>query len=123
MLAPTDWLNITAWEWPGDVVAWAAVITAVGVIWRGVVWPGLKAFWAAVKAAPKIADGVGEVVELIEGKVLDKLDEMQVEMAVHQEQAKARDTRLDLHTLQLEDHEVRLGKLEQAHSQEPRNEG
>ena len=114
VLAPIDWLNITQWAWPGDLLMWAGVVTAAGVIWQQVAWPGMRAMWAAVIAAPKIADGVGEVVHLIESDVLGKLEDIQVESARHQAQADARDSRLNLHTLTLEDHELRLKKVEAA---------
>ena len=113
---------MTEGQWYVDLITLAGVVTAAGVLWRMVVWPGMRAMWAAVVAAPKIADGVSEVVHLIESDVLGKLEDIKVESARHQEQADARDSRLNLHTLTLEDHELRLKKVEAAINA-PRNEG
>ena len=108
-----DWFPaMTEGSWYVDLAALAGAATAAGIIWRLVIWTGLRALWAAIVAAPKIADGVGEVVHLIESDVLGKLEEIKVESAVHKAQADARDSRLDLHTITLEDHELRLGKVE-----------
>lgn len=116
---PYDLADITAGEWPLDLVAWAGAVTAFGIIWQRVLVPIRRGLWSAIIAAPKIADGVGDVVRLIEGDVLGKLEEIKVESAVHAEQSKARDGRINLHTITLEDHELRLGKVEEAIFGEP----
>lgn len=114
MLALDWWPATTEGQWYVDLITIAGVLTAAGIIWRLGLWPGLKAVWSAILAAPKIADGVGEVVHLIESDVLGKLEDIKVESATHAVQAAARDERLNLHGLTLEDHELRLGKVEQA---------
>ena len=115
MLAPIDWWPAVAeGQWYVDLLTIAGIVTAAGVIWRMVVWPGMRAMWAAIVAAPKIAEGVGEVVHLIESDVLGKLEDIKAESATHAVQAAARDSRLDLHTITLEDHDLRLGKVEAA---------
>ena len=124
MLAPTDWFpTLTEGGWYVDLAALAGAVTAAGIIWRMVVWPGMRAMWAAIIAAPKIADGVGEVVHLIESDVLGKLEEIKAESAVHKAEASARDDRLNHHTVQLEDHELRLKKVESALSESPNGRG
>ena len=126
MLAPSDWFNITQWGWPGDLVMWAGVVTAAGVIYRQVAWPVFKAFWQAITAAPRIASDMNEIVELLRGDVLNKLDRIQEHAMQHEQEAAERDRRLDHHTVQLESHQLslsaldtRLGKVEAALAGKP----
>jgi hypothetical protein len=95
-----------------DLAAWAGIFISCAAIWRLAVWPGLRAIWAAILAAPKIADGTRELVQLIEGDVMGKLEEMNQSFTEHESKATVRDQRLDAHTLQLENHELRITQLE-----------
>jgi len=91
--------------WYVDLGIIAGVLVSLGTIWRLAIWPGLKTFWLAVVAAPKIADGVGKVVELIESDVLLELRSVKDNMTTHLVEAEGRDSRIA-------EHEKRLGKLE-----------
>lgn len=99
--------DISQSPWYVDLAIVAGVITSVGVIWRAVLWPGMRAFWAAILSAPKIAEGIGRVVELVEGDVLTELNEVKVTLHTHISEAEDRGTRIA-------EHEQRLGKLEES---------
>lgn len=100
-------LNVSDGAWYVDLGVLAGILTSLAVIWRVVLWPGLKAFWAAIVAAPKIAEGVGRVVELVEGDVLSELNDVKVTLRTHITEADNRD-------IKISEHEQRLGKLEEA---------
>lgn len=99
--------NVSDGPWYIDLAAIAGALTSIGIIWRMVIGPGLKTFWSAITAAPKIADGVGKVVELIEGDVLNELSDMKSTFKSHLVDAAVRDD-------WIAEHEQRLGKLEDA---------
>lgn len=95
--------QVPSWVyWPAAV---AGALTAFTVIWRlGVVKIG-RAFWAAVLAAPKIAEGIQDLGELIRGDVLARLE------AGAQRFGRIEDT-LETHRVTSEGHEGRLLILE-----------
>ena len=66
---------LTEGDWWVDLVALAASLTAAGVVWRIMVWPVLRAIWAAILAAPKIAVSVDTLINLVEGDVLSRLED------------------------------------------------
>lgn len=98
-------MGLTSGPWYLDLAAIASALVSVGVIWHMALWPGMKAFWSAIVSAPKIAEGVGKVVELIEHDVLSDLNDMKVTLRSHLADAAGRDVKI-------EEHEQRLGKLE-----------
>ena len=98
-------MPITDGPWYVDLAAISGALVSAGVIWRVALWPGLRAIWSALVAAPKIADGVGRVVELIEHDVLTDLNDVKTTLRSHMAEATARDVKI-------EEHEKRLGKLE-----------
>jgi hypothetical protein len=116
----TDWFaSMTEGPWWVDISAIAVALTAAATISRMVIWPFLRAVWAAVKAAPRIPIILEEMREILQSDVLEKLEQLQVTFAVHEELAHQRDTsigqheeRLNLHTKTLEQHEIRLARLE-----------
>lgn len=67
-------INITAGPWYVDLGAWAGALTAMGVIWRVALWPVFRGIWAAIVAAPRIATGIRELIDILEGDVLERLD-------------------------------------------------
>ena len=102
-----------------DLVTWAAAAVAAATLMRLVIWPFLRASWLAIKAAPQIPIILDDVREILRGDVLGKLDDMRTTFTLHEEQAQRRDVniasheeRLNLHTRTLEQHEVRLSRLE-----------
>jgi len=106
------WIDITPGGWYADLTAWAAAVTATGILFQKVVRPLARAFWAATLAAPRIAEGAEKLVALLEGDVLDRLDEGSRKFAAHEEI--------------LADHEGRIGVLEgrpMAYSSAPRVPG
>jgi len=98
-------MNISEGAWYVDLGIIAGVLTSFGIIWRMALWPGLKTFWLAITAAPRIADGIGKVVDLIEGDVLNELTGVRSNLEAHIVEAGIRDEKLA-------EHEQRLGKLE-----------
>lgn len=111
-MSPLNFIDITSAPWYADLGVWAGVLISAGAVWRLGVWPLLRAIWAAIIAAPKIAEGTRELVELIESDVLGKLEEVRETFKEHEGKATVRDQRLNQHTLQLENHEIRISQLE-----------
>jgi hypothetical protein len=105
---------------PGmDLVALAAAVVAALTILRLVIWPFMRALWAAIKAAPQIPIILAEMREILQSDVIEKLEDMRITFAIHEEKAQIRDVniadhdaRLNLHTSTLEQHEIRLARLE-----------
>lgn len=90
--------RLTDGSWPFDLVALAAALTAAGVVWKMAVWPAGRAFWLAILAAPKIANGIDTLIALVEGDVLTRLDEGSKSF--------------ERHEAKLADHEARIIVLE-----------
>lgn len=97
--------NMTNGPWYLDLGALAGTIMAAGVLWRMAVWPFFRAVWAALIAAPQIASGMRQVIELIESDVAGKLALMAETFAKQEERVAAQ-------TVQLAQMELRLAKLE-----------
>lgn len=102
--------DITPGGWYADLGAWAAAITASGVIFQKGARPVFRAIWIAVLAAPRIAEGAENLIEMLEGDVLKRLDEGSKKFA-------ATETRLDQHDAILVEVGERLIAVEKnAHS-------
>lgn len=105
-------MDLTSGPWWVDLSALAAVLVAMGTIWRMLFWPILRALWATMQAIPKIPIYLENIQRILESNVLEKLDEAKVGIIHNTEQLGQQLTRIDSHTIQLESHELRLGKLE-----------
>lgn len=103
---------MTGGPWWMDLAAIATGLTAVGIIWRMVIMPFMRALWLAVKAAPQIPLILDEMKEILQSDVIGKLEEVKDNFAKHEAEATRRNERLDLHTNQLENHEIRITRLE-----------
>lgn len=95
---------ITAAPWYTELLALAAAVVALGVLGR-VARHLLQAFWAAIVAAPLIVAGLDELVQLIRGDVLGRLDDGTRHFADH-------DHRIEKVELAVLDHEERIVSLE-----------
>lgn len=99
MNALTEWFgNLSPGGWELDLVVLGTFLTAGGVVWQRVAYPGLKTIWAAIVAAPRIAEGVQELVALVEGGVLDRLED--ITKSLHEQGSR------------IDDHEARITTLE-----------
>lgn len=67
------WIDFTAQPWYIDVLALAALLGALGAIWRMALWPLIHAVWSAILAAPRIATGIDTLVQLVESDVLTRV--------------------------------------------------
>lgn len=85
-------------NWVAFILGMAALVGALGVLWKQGIAPLMRAIWAAILAAPKIAESAGELVDLLNGKVIERLDEGSRRFAGIDER--------------LEGHETRIGSLE-----------
>lgn len=127
--------------WPAAV---AGVLTAFAIIWRLGVVSLWRALWAAILAAPKIADGIQELGELIKGDVLARLEagsqrfeRNEVTLLEHQTSLDAHDLRLltaeglqiahttqfEVQTARLNAHELALAELRAAFTQHREEHG
>lgn len=97
--------EMTSGPWYVDLGALAGTVVAASVLWKLAVWPFCRAVWAALIAAPQIATGMKQVIELIESDVAGKLATM-AEMFAKQEE------RVAAQTLAMSAMELRLAKLE-----------
>lgn len=104
--------TMTSGPWWMDLAAFATALTAAGVVWRMVIWPFLRAVWMAIRAAPQIPIILDEMKVILQSDVLEKLEEMKATFTTHEVEAAKRDNRLDYHTNQLENHEIRITRLE-----------
>ena len=52
-------------DWRTTALAAAAAITVAGAAWKYLLWPFCAAIWAAIKAAPRIAEDVADLPQLI----------------------------------------------------------
>lgn len=98
-----DVINITPGGWYADLAAWATAVTALGVLGQKVLRPLVRALWAAVVVAPRIAAGLEKLVDLLEGNVLDRLDKGSEMFAEHGRR--------------LDDHEGRIVSIEEWRAQ------
>ncbi|CAB4166900.1 hypothetical protein UFOVP1383_42 [uncultured Caudovirales phage] len=93
--------NLTEGPWYVDLGALAGALAAASAIWKLALVPFLRGIWAAIKAAPQLADGVQDLVKLlVEGNILERLEE-----------GSRRFAGIDL---RLDDHDTRLEELEAA---------
>lgn len=67
-------IDVTTGPWYVDLGVIAGALTACVTVYRYGVAPVGRAMWAAIVAAPKIAESARELVDLLDGKVLDRLD-------------------------------------------------
>lgn len=105
-------LDLTTEPWFVDLGVWAGVFTAIGVILRMVVWPGLHNFWRAVVAAPRIAESVGRLVELLETDVLKRVELAEVVIERHGQHLANIDAKESSHGARLDAHDARLDSYE-----------
>lgn len=97
-------IDITPLPWYADVTAWAGVLVGGAVILKFVRYVG-RALWAAVLSAPKIVDRLDVLNDLMDGKVLDRLELGQ--------------KRFDNVDFILADHASRLHELDDKHTPPP----
>lgn len=106
-----NFLNFTEGPWWMDASAIAGTFTAFALIWRYALWPFARGAWAAIVAAPRVADGVLKLVDLVEGDVMDRLDRGNSEF-------ERIGKMLDDHEVTLSVHDGRLTTLEGYHHME-----
>lgn len=99
--------ELTVGDWPIDLVALGAVLGAAGWMWRYVLSPFGRAFWAAITAAPRLVTAADTLIGLLEGEVLVRIDEASKRVEHLATGALAFDVRLA-------DHEARIILLERA---------
>ncbi len=75
-------------DWRTTALAGAAAVTVAGAAWRYLVWPFTSAVWAAIKAAPQIAEDVRDLPQLIsdlrhllEANVVQEIANLKAEVA------------------------------------------
>lgn len=103
---------MTGGPWYADLGAIAGAVVAIGVILRMVVWPGLRAIWAAIVAAPRIALTVEDLLTLVRSNVLVQLAELNTQFGVHKGEALARDVLISLHGDKITALETRVTTIE-----------
>lgn len=59
-----------------QLLAAAGAVGAAGVIWRMALWPFFRACWAAISAAPRIADDLAELKQILRADLLAHVEEM-----------------------------------------------
>ena len=120
-----EWFNqITEGPWWVDISAVASAIVAIGIILRMVIWPGIRAFWKAIVAAPQIAAGVGRLVELLETDIMHRVEVLELKeeaYALHINEIDAHlsgeKARMNAHDKRADATEVRLSILEELYKQ------
>ena len=71
---------MTEGPWWIDLGAVAATVTAMGIIWKMLLWPGMKTTWRAIIAAPQLAAGVGRLVEILETDILHRVETLELDL-------------------------------------------
>lgn len=116
-----NWFSqMTEGPWWVDISAIAGVVVAVGIILRMVIWPGLKAIWRAIIAAPQIAQGVGRLVELLETDLLGRVERVEIQIIdfekhiiIYDAYMSGEKARIDAHDKRADANELRLSILEE----------
>ncbi len=94
------------------LTAVAAAVVAAGIIYKKAVVPIVRGLWSAIIAAPLIATGLDELVELVRGNVLYRLDQDGAKIEGHADALDSHEHRIERAEFTLLDHEERIGKLE-----------
>lgn len=97
--------------WVGWPAAIAGALLGFGFMWKYVIVGVGRALWAAVLAAPQIADGVQELGDLLRGDVLGRLDTAALRFEALEAQQSMSGARLDVITARLDAHELAIGEL------------
>lgn len=95
-------IDLTDQPWFVDLGVWAGILTSAGVIIRTGVWPVFRGLWRFIVAAPRIAESVGRVVELLETDLLQRVDKLEAQTADHLLWASVQNKILEANTLQLD---------------------
>lgn len=96
------------------------LLISLSTVLRLIVWPGLKKIWQAIIAAPKIADGVGKLIELLEIDIQTKIVSLEKLTAFQEERIKnleaivsQMEVRLTAHDKRADANEIRIKLLEE----------
>lgn len=84
-----DLVDLTEQPWYIDIAIWAGVVTSVGIIVRQVVWPVLQGVGRFIVAAPRIAESVNRMVELLETDLLRRVEQLEAQVGTHVQWADA----------------------------------
>lgn len=96
-----DLVDLTEQPWYIDLAIWAGVVTSIGIIVRQVVWPVLQGVGRFIVAAPRIAESVNRMVELLETDLLRRVEQLEAQVATHVQWADAQSTILSANSAQL----------------------
>lgn len=96
-----------------------SLLIALSTVLRLIVWPGLKRIWQAIIAAPRLAEGVARLVDLMEFDILERIIGLEKKQELHDAHLAAIDAglsginaRLDAHDKRADATERRLALLE-----------
>lgn len=103
---------ITSQPWYIDLTALAAGILGLVTIIKLIIWPGLKAIGKAIVAAPRIAEGVGRLVELLETDLLTRVETIETLQKHTLDRIDTSTAAISGHTARLDEHKIRLDTYE-----------
>lgn len=103
---------LTNQPWWVDLSVLAGIVVSASVILRMVIWPGLRATWKAIVAAPRIAEGVGKLVELLEVDLLKRVEFVELNQVSHTNKIADHDSILSGYGARLTAHDNRLDSIE-----------
>lgn len=89
-----------------------SLIIAASTVLRLIVWPGLKRIWQAIIAAPRLAEGVGRLVELLEFDILDRVEKMEVKQNLQDQHIANLDAIVSGNSARLTAHDQRADAIE-----------
>ena len=104
--------DISPAAWYLDLGIIAGALTSVGIIVKKGVVPMLRALWIAILAAPRIAEGAEQLVALLGGDVLERLDEGTKKFVANDQRLEEHRERLDSHTRVMQTHGERILSIE-----------
>lgn len=76
-------IDLTQQPWFVDLGIWAGIVTSVGVLVQRLLWPTLRGMWRFMVAAPRIAEGVNRMVELLETDLLGRVERLESQVMDH----------------------------------------
>lgn len=88
------------------------LVITLSTVLRLVIWPILKRFWQAIIAAPKLAENVGRLVELLEIDILHKVEVLEIKTELAEAHIGSLDSKVSAITARLDAHDKRADAYE-----------
>jgi ACT domain-containing protein len=111
--------SLEAQPWYVQVSAILTLAILVSTVMRVIVWPFFKKIWQFIISAPRLADNVGKLVDLLEIDILHKVEVLEIKQELNEQhtaniesRTSGLTARVDAHDKRADAYEMRVNILE-----------